>query len=57
MAGIAYTYAMKISDEHSINRVKRTMAKAEGVHFNKRRAARLYIDCRKWLGTWGPAFG
>lgn len=45
---------MEISDKHSINRVKRAMANAER-HRGTVRAARLYIACRKWLGTWGPS--
>ena len=43
---------MIIGSHHSIARVKRAMAHAHrmpGV-----RAARLYIACRQWLGTWGP---
>jgi len=47
---------MKISDHHSIARVKQTLAFAQRPHFNRKRAAGLYIACRQWLGTWGPVF-
>jgi hypothetical protein len=44
-----------IHERYSINRVKRAMAFAQRAHFNGRRAAALYIACRRWLGTWGKA--
>jgi len=40
-----------ISSEHSIARVKRTLAKAEGR--GTVRSARVWIACLKWLGRWG----
>ena len=40
-----------ISDWHSINRVKRALAAAEGRRTV--RAYRLRIECLKWLGRWG----
>jgi hypothetical protein len=40
-----------ISSEHSINRVKRTLARAE--RYTTRRAAQVRIACLKWLGRWG----
>ena len=42
---------MKISSEYSINRVKRLMA-ASQKHPMTRRTATVYMECRKWLGTW-----
>lgn len=48
----AIYYGMQISEKHSINRVKRAMFYADRKHFNNQRAARLYIACRRWLGTW-----
>ncbi len=41
-----------ISDGHSINRVKRAMNHADAVwrKSSLRRAASLYLACRKWLG-------
>jgi len=44
---------MTISDKHSIARVKQTLDICKREHYNKKRAAGLYIACRKWLGTWG----
>lgn len=41
-----------ISDRHSINRVKRSQAIAERYR-GTRRAARHWIACKWWLGTWG----
>ncbi len=41
-----------IDSMHSINRVKR--ARDHAARMPGRRAARLYIDCCQWLGTWGP---
>ena len=46
---------MQISSEHSLARVKQAMAHAARVRRTSkfpRRAACLYIACRKWLGTW-----
>lgn len=39
-----------ISDRHSINRVKRSLAIAE--RYKTRRAARHRIACLQWLGRW-----
>jgi len=46
---------MNIAEKHSINRVKRAMAAAERYRGTVR-AARLYIACRQWLGTWGSVW-
>ena len=43
-----------ISEEHSINRVKRSLERASGIRTP--REARHWIACLKWLGRWGPAF-
>ncbi len=48
-----FLHTAPISERHSINRVKRALAATEGRH--TARAARLRIDCLKWLGRWGGA--
>lgn len=41
---------MTISSKYSINRIKKLMKATEGK--SSKRAARVYIACRMWLGTW-----
>jgi hypothetical protein len=68
----AYHKPLKISRDHSINRVKQTReladrkiakyrllasSKAPPYPGRLRRACRVTIDCQMWLGTWGLVFG